>query len=149
MQFHFSCKVSVEFNAFLNGEQHRKIFIVDRIKRPKTSAYKCHHQFFLSLRRCLQFTRDHSMLNFHKPSRVFYVTSTYNKTTTDYMKYSSKMAENRVYEIFNSVLKNQLNKHATEQLLEDIFRKLCCFVFPGASSFNSFAKVNFHSALPR
>ena len=31
------------------------------------------------------------------------------------MKYSSKMAENRVYEIFNSVLKNKLNKHATEQ----------------------------------
>ena len=25
------------------------------------------------------------------------------------------MAENRVYEIFNSVLKNKLNKHATEQ----------------------------------
>ena len=31
------------------------------------------------------------------------------------MKYSSKMAENRVCEIFNSVLKNKLNKHATEQ----------------------------------
>ena len=31
------------------------------------------------------------------------------------MKYSSKMAENRVYEIFNSMLKNKLNKHATEQ----------------------------------
>ena len=31
------------------------------------------------------------------------------------MKYSSKMAENRVYEIFNSVLRNKLNKHATEQ----------------------------------
>ena len=29
------------------------------------------------------------------------------------MKYSSKMAENRVCEIFNSVLKNKLNKHAT------------------------------------
>ena len=31
------------------------------------------------------------------------------------MKYSSKMAENHVYGIFNSVLKNKLNKHATEQ----------------------------------
>ena len=31
------------------------------------------------------------------------------------MKNSSKMAENRVCEIFNSVLKNKLNKHATEQ----------------------------------
>ena len=32
------------------------------------------------------------------------------------MKYSSKMAENRVYEIFNSVLKKKkLNKHGTEQ----------------------------------
>ena len=31
------------------------------------------------------------------------------------MKYSSKMAENRVYEIFNSALKNKLNKRATEQ----------------------------------
>ena len=58
---------------------------------------------------------DHATLNFYKPSRVFYVTSTYNKTTTDYMKYSSKMAENRICEIFNSVLKTKLNKHATEQ----------------------------------
>ena len=63
----------------------------------------------------VKFTRDHATLKFHKPSRVFYVTSTYNKTTTDYMKYSSKMAENHVCEIFNSVLKNKLNKHATEQ----------------------------------
>ena len=31
------------------------------------------------------------------------------------MKYSSKMAENRVCEIFNSVFKNKLNKYATEQ----------------------------------
>ena len=31
------------------------------------------------------------------------------------MKYSSKMTENRVCEIFNAVLKNKLNKHATEQ----------------------------------
>ena len=31
------------------------------------------------------------------------------------MKHSSKMAENRVCEIFNSVLKNKLNKRATEQ----------------------------------
>ena len=31
------------------------------------------------------------------------------------MKYTSKMAENRVCEIFNSVLKNKLNKRATEQ----------------------------------
>ena len=31
------------------------------------------------------------------------------------MKYSSKMAENRVCEIFNSVLKNKPNKRATEQ----------------------------------
>ena len=31
------------------------------------------------------------------------------------MKYSSKMAENHVCEIFNSVLKNKLNKRATEQ----------------------------------
>ena len=30
------------------------------------------------------------------------------------MKYTSKMAENRVSEIFNSVLKNKLNKRATE-----------------------------------
>ena len=51
---------------------------------------------------------DHATINFHKPSRVFYVMSTYNKTTTDYMKYSSKMAESHVYEIFNSVLKNKL-----------------------------------------
>ena len=57
-----------------------------------------------------KFTRDHATLKFHKPSRAFYVTSTYNKTTKDYMKYSSKMAENRVCEIFNSVLKNKLNK---------------------------------------
>ena len=35
------------------------------------------------------------------------------------------------------------------QLLEDIFRKLCLFVFPGASGLNSFAKVTFQSALPR
>ena len=62
-----------------------------------------------------KFTRDHATLKIHKPSRVFYVTSTYNKTTKNYMKYSSKMAENRVCEIFNSVLKNKLNKHATEQ----------------------------------
>ena len=70
---------------------------------------------FLSLRRCLQLTRDHATLNFYKPSRVFYVTSTYDKTTTGYMKYSSKMAENCVCEIFHSVLKTKLNKHATEQ----------------------------------
>ena len=31
------------------------------------------------------------------------------------MKYSSKMAENRVCEIFHSVLKIKLNKHVTEQ----------------------------------
>ena len=31
------------------------------------------------------------------------------------MKYTSKMAENRFCEIFNSVLKNKLNKRATEQ----------------------------------
>ena len=31
------------------------------------------------------------------------------------MKNSSKMAENRVCEIFNSVLINKLNKHVTEQ----------------------------------
>ena len=31
------------------------------------------------------------------------------------MKYTSKMPENRVCEIFNSVLKNKLNKRATEQ----------------------------------
>ena len=62
-----------------------------------------------------KFTRDHAMLKFHKRSRVFYVTSTYDKTKKDYMKYSSKMAENRVCEIFNSVLKNKLNKRATEQ----------------------------------
>ena len=31
------------------------------------------------------------------------------------MKYTSKMAENRICEIFNSVLKNKLNKRATEQ----------------------------------
>ena len=61
-----------------------------------------------------KFTRDHATLKFHNTSRVFYVTSTYNKTTTDYMKYSSKMAENRVCEIFNSVLKKKMNKNATE-----------------------------------
>ena len=35
------------------------------------------------------------------------------------------MAENRVYEIFNSVLKNKLNKHATEQSekLSDLNKK--------------------------
>ena len=31
------------------------------------------------------------------------------------MKYSGEMAENRVCEIFNSILKEKLNKHATEQ----------------------------------
>ena len=31
------------------------------------------------------------------------------------MKYTSKMAENRVCEFFNSVLKTKLNKRATEQ----------------------------------
>ena len=62
-----------------------------------------------------KFTRDHATLKIHKPSRVFYVTSTCDKTTKDYMKYSSKMADNRVCEVFNSVLKNKLNKHATEQ----------------------------------
>ena len=62
-----------------------------------------------------KFTCDHATLKFHKPSRVFYVTSTYNKTTKDYMKYNSKMAENRACEIFNTVLKNKLNKRATEQ----------------------------------
>ena len=41
------------------------------------------------------------------------------------MKYSSKMAENRVYEIFNSALKNKLNKRATEQSEKPIrFAKL-------------------------
>ena len=50
--------------------------------------------FFFYLRGDVyKFTRDHATLNFYKPSRVFYVTSTHNKTTTDYMKYSSKMAE--------------------------------------------------------
>ena len=62
-----------------------------------------------------KFTRDHATLKIHNPSRVCYVTSTYNKTMKDYMKYSSKMTENRVCEILNSVLKNKLNKHATEQ----------------------------------
>ena len=62
-----------------------------------------------------KFTRDHATLKIHNPSRVFYVTSTYNKTTKDYMKYSSKMADNRVCEILNSVLTNKLNKHATER----------------------------------
>ena len=62
-----------------------------------------------------KFTRDHTTLKFHKPSGVFYVTSTHNKTTKDYMKYRSKMAENRVFEILNSVLKSKLNKRATEQ----------------------------------
>ena len=79
------------------------------MKMLKTSAYKC---------QCgdvYKFTRDHATLKFHKPSRVFHLTSTYNKTTKDYMKYSSKIAENRVCEIFNSVWKNKLNKHATEQ----------------------------------
>ena len=52
-----------------------------------------------------KFTRNHATLKFHKPS----------KTTTDYIKYSSTMAENRVCEFFYSVLKNKLNKHATEQ----------------------------------
>ena len=60
-------------------------------------------------------TRDHATLKFHKPSQVFYVTSTYNKATKEYVKYSSKMAENRVCEIFNSILKNKLNKRATKQ----------------------------------
>ena len=50
-----------------------------------------------------KFTRDHATLKFYKASHVL-------KTTKDYMKYSSKMAENRVCEIFNSVLKNKLNK---------------------------------------
>ena len=68
-----------------------------------------------------KFTRDHATLKFHKPSRFFYVMSTYNEITKDYMKYSSKMAENRVCEIFNSVLKNKLNKRATEQS-EKLFR---------------------------
>ena len=45
----------------------------------------------------------------------FYVTSNYIKTTKDYMKYTSKMEENRVCEIFKSVLKNKLNKRASEQ----------------------------------
>ena len=31
------------------------------------------------------------------------------------MKYTSKMEENRVYEILNSELKNKLNKRASEQ----------------------------------
>ena len=62
-----------------------------------------------------KFTCDHATLKFHKPSQIFYVRSTYNETKTDYMKYSGKMAENHVCEIFNSVLKNKLNKHATEQ----------------------------------
>ena len=62
-----------------------------------------------------KFTRDHATLKFHKPSPVFYVTSTYIKTTKGYMKYTSKRTENRVCEIFNSVLKNKLNKRASEQ----------------------------------
>ena len=62
-----------------------------------------------------KFTRGHATLKFYKPSRVFYVTFTYKKTKTDYMKYSSKMEDNRVCEIFNLVLKNKLNKHVTEQ----------------------------------
>ena len=36
-----------------------------------------------------KFTRDHATLKFYKASHVL-------KTTKDYMKYSSKMAENRV-----------------------------------------------------
>ena len=104
--------IRVEAKVYTN---RTSIFIVDRMKRPKTPAYQCHDQFFYLCGDVYKFTRDHATLNFHKPSGVFYVTSTYNKTTTDYMKYSSKMAENRVHEIFNSVLKNQLNRHATEQ----------------------------------
>ena len=38
----------------------------------------------------------YATLKFHKPSQVFYGKSTYYKTTTDYMKYSSKITENRV-----------------------------------------------------
>ena len=80
---------------------------------------------FYLCRDVYKFTRDHATLKFHKPSQVFYVTSTYNKTTKDYMKYSSKMAENRVCEIFNSILKNKLNKRATEQseTLSDVKKK--------------------------
>ena len=58
-----------------------------------------------------------SLLVITLPGRAgfFYVTSSYNKTTKGYIKYTSKIAENRVCEIFNSVLKNKLNKRATEQ----------------------------------
>ena len=62
-----------------------------------------------------KFARDHATLKFPNRAVFFYVTSTYDKTTKEYMKYTSKMAENRVCEIFNSVLKNELNKRATEE----------------------------------
>ena len=74
-----------------------------------------HDQFCFLWGDVYKFTCDHTTLNFHKLSRVFYVIPTYNKTTTDYIKYSNKMAENHVCEIFNSVLKNKLNKHTTGQ----------------------------------
>ena len=62
-----------------------------------------------------KFTRDHTYAKISQiePS-FFYVTSTYNKTTKDYMKYSSKMAENRVCEIFNIQYRFSIEKQ-TEQ----------------------------------
>ena len=83
------------------------------MKMPKSQLINI--SFFYFCGDVYKFTRDHATLKFHKLSRVFYVMSTYYKTTTDYIKYSSIMAKNRVCEIFNSVLKNKLNRDATEQ----------------------------------
>ena len=91
------------------------IFIVDVWKCQNRQLIIVMISFFLSLRWCLQVYSWPRYAKFLQTKPGFYVTSTYNKKTTDYMKYNSKMAENRVCEIFNSVLKNKLNKHATEQ----------------------------------
>ena len=61
------------------------ILIVDRMKMPKNLSLLMSWSVFYLCGDVYKFTPDHATVNFHKPSRVFYVTSTYNKTTTDYI----------------------------------------------------------------
>ena len=64
------------------------------------------------------------------------------------MRYSSKMTENRVYEIFNSVLKIKLNKHAIEQSekLSDLKKTTIKAVLKKINTFGN--KLTFKKSLP-
>ena len=58
-----------------------------------------------------------------------------------------RTGDREIHPLFGGRLPDNPGELAYMQLLEDVFRKL--FVFPGASGLNRFAKVSFHSALPR